>query len=711
MSDPLSLGETLGRFRIEEQIGRGGTGIVYRAVDPSLQRTVAIKLLAPYFADDAEMLARFHREATAAANLKHANIAMVYEFGERAGQPYIVYEWIEGQTLTNVLQAEPRLPSVRVLRLFDQLAAALDYAHARGVIHRDLKPSNIIVGNDDHATIVDFGLAWVAAAPAITASGTFFGTPRYTSPEQIAGQPADGRSDLYSLAIVVYEMLAGCPPFTGEETPALLHKHLYEPPPPITELNPALPAAVETALNQALAKNPTERFADAASFGAALHAAVSPRIAATRARPARKWLPAAIAFLVACVCLVAAAGAFSVMPFLQTALLITPTPVAASTALLVPTPTLAVSPTLAATIPITAPLDGSSWAMSEGDPAHTGNFSPELAPLKTSPRWTHDPQSKGGTGLVIYSGYVVFGVDGGKVRALDWATGQVEWETSLGANVIGAPALYADDSIQLVFIATEDRELHALNLDDGKLVWRKTGAELRGVVVSALTIGDDGALYAATDTGWLHSLQVDSGKANWSLDLSKTDRFLTAPATTNVAIFVASANSAVYALDPTTHDRVWKAQVVGTPSTAPTIIESVGMFSIGTEQGQTQAFSMVSGKLMWTKPTDGKIVGIGNDGSNVYAASANGSVYAFKATNGEVAWTFKADSAISAAPVNDGKRVIVGTLAGQVHFVDPATGQEDVSLRLKVGAPITYALAPAGGWLFVRASQIYGFGP
>ena len=141
------------------------------------------------------------------------HIATVYEFGEHEGQPYIVFEWIEGQTLKDLLVTEGRLPLERALRLFDQCAGALDYAHQRGVIYRDIKPANIIIGIGDHTTIVDFGLAWLAAVPAITVSGSIFGTPRYMSPEQIQGERVDGRADLYSLAVVLYEMLTGQPPF------------------------------------------------------------------------------------------------------------------------------------------------------------------------------------------------------------------------------------------------------------------------------------------------------------------------------------------------------------------------------------------------------------------------------------------------------------------------------------------------------------------
>ncbi len=302
-----SPGTSIGRYEIEALVGQGGMGVVYRALDPALDRRVALKLLAAHLLGNPQAMARFRREATAVANLKHPNIATVFEFGEHQGQPFIAAEWIEGQTLTQLLTLQGPLPLTRALLLFDQLASALDYAHAYGVIHRDIKPSNIIVRADDHPTIVDFGLAWADTASSITATGSIFGTPHYMAPEQIEGKKVDGRADLYALACVLYEMLAGRPPFDDKSTPAILHKQLYEPPPPIRELNPRLPARVETVLAKALSKKPEDRFADAQSFGAALRAAAS----SSSVRPRRVFAALGL-FTCLCLCLsTALAGALA----------------------------------------------------------------------------------------------------------------------------------------------------------------------------------------------------------------------------------------------------------------------------------------------------------------------------------------------------------------------------------------------------------------
>ncbi len=194
---------------------------VFRATDPALKRNVALKLLSPALIGNADALTRFQREATAVASLKHQHIALAYDFGEHETQPYIAFEWIDGSDLRDVIKQGGRLPIELASRLFNQIADALSYAHERGVIHRDIKPANIIISKEDNATLVDFGLAWMSDLPSLTSTGMVFGTPLYMAPEQIEGKPVDQRTDVYSVAFVLYEMLTGQPPFAESTTPAL----------------------------------------------------------------------------------------------------------------------------------------------------------------------------------------------------------------------------------------------------------------------------------------------------------------------------------------------------------------------------------------------------------------------------------------------------------------------------------------------------------
>ncbi|MCP5095077.1 MAG: protein kinase, partial [Chloroflexi bacterium] len=246
-------------------------GVVYRAFDPQRQQTVALKLLAPHLAHDEKALARFQREASSVANLQHPHIAVFYELGAHEERPFIVMEWVAGRTLKTALVEDGSISILRCQKMLKQLADALDHAHANGVVHRDLKPANIMVGADDRVTIVDFGVAWLEASPTITATGIILGTPLYMSPEQIKGQAMNGRSDQYSLAIIVYEMLTGQPPFNVTSTPALYQQHLFEPPIPLSQHNRAFPKSLEFALNKALAKAPSGRFETVADFSDAMH--------------------------------------------------------------------------------------------------------------------------------------------------------------------------------------------------------------------------------------------------------------------------------------------------------------------------------------------------------------------------------------------------------------------------------------------------------
>ena len=269
------VGTQLGKYEIRAEIGRGGMGAVYKGYDPTLDRYVAVNVLAPHLVWDKESVQRFVREARAAARLKHAGIVTIYDVGQEASWYYFVMEYLEGETLTEVIQQRGQLPPDEVVRVLRPLADALDYAHHRGLVHRDIKPGNVIVSPEGLVTLTDFGIARAAQETRLTATGTIVGTPEYMSPEQVRGLTADARSDQYSLAVVAYEMLAGRVPFEADSTLALLHMVAYEPPPSIREARPELPMEVEAVLTKALAKEPGDRYATAVAFADALGRALA----------------------------------------------------------------------------------------------------------------------------------------------------------------------------------------------------------------------------------------------------------------------------------------------------------------------------------------------------------------------------------------------------------------------------------------------------
>jgi serine/threonine protein kinase len=264
-------GQWLGKYQIVGEIGRGGMATVYKAFDPGLQRHVALKVLSVRLSSDDQIMRRFEREATTAANLKHANIVIIHDVGNADGFQFLVMELLEGRTLREEIRAVGALPLTRVVPIAAQVAGALDYAHQHGLIHRDVKPSNIILGANDHATLTDFGLVRAMSGSRLTEVGSALGTLDYMPPEQLSGEEVDWRSDVYSLGVVVYESLTARMPFSADTPYTLMRQVMYEPPPPLSRIMPQLSRSVDRVVAQALAKAPGDRFRTAGEFASALY--------------------------------------------------------------------------------------------------------------------------------------------------------------------------------------------------------------------------------------------------------------------------------------------------------------------------------------------------------------------------------------------------------------------------------------------------------
>lgn len=277
------------QYRIEDEIGRGGMSVVYRARDLRLNRLVAVKVLPPELAYDAAVGSRFTREAQTSAQLSHPHIAPIYDVGERNGIAYFVMALIAGPSVATLLEQHPLRPVDEVRRILAEVADALSYAHLRGVIHRDIKADNILLDAESgRAIVTDFGIARaVDGGTRLTQTGSAVGTPTYMSPEQATGErEIDGRSDIYSLGVLGYQMLAGRVPFTAANPMALLLKHVSERPRPVAELRPEAPAGLCMAIDRALAKRPDDRWPTAASLRDALLTAELPApVPAWRAEP------------------------------------------------------------------------------------------------------------------------------------------------------------------------------------------------------------------------------------------------------------------------------------------------------------------------------------------------------------------------------------------------------------------------------------------
>ena len=294
------IGTTLGNYRIVDKIGEGGMGVVYKAVDVSLDRPVAVKALNSEYSHDPELLERFRAEGRAQANLSHPNIATLYTLVVQDGQAWMVMEYVEGESIEQMIGRRGLLPPDVAVPLFKQALLGIGYAHRSGIIHRDIKPTNLMVNRQGIVKVMDFGIAKVSGSHGLTRTGTRMGTLLYMSPEQVMAKPVDIRSDIYSLGVTLYEMLTASVPFGGDSDFQILSAHVNTPAPPPSRFYPYIPAHVEAAVLKALEKSPDARFQTVEEFGAALEgssAAVSTAASAgaTRIEPVRTARPVPVA--------------------------------------------------------------------------------------------------------------------------------------------------------------------------------------------------------------------------------------------------------------------------------------------------------------------------------------------------------------------------------------------------------------------------------
>ncbi|HUJ85763.1 MAG TPA: serine/threonine-protein kinase [Burkholderiales bacterium] len=285
MDEPLP--ERIGRFRVLGELGRGAMGVVYRAEDPMLNRTVAIKtiLMSSDPALRTEYEARFRQEAKAAGGLNHPNLITIYDVGREEDMAYMAMELLEGVELRDMMKSG-RLELPFVLEILAQVADGLAFAHERGVVHRDVKPGNIMVVGGRRAKVMDFGVARMHASDIQTQVGAVLGSPKYMSPEQVAGSPIDGRSDVFSLGVILYELAAGAPPFAAPDVAQYMLQIAGATPTPPSVLNPELPQMLDLIVARALEKDPARRYQSAADFAADLRACLGQPGVAARAAPA-----------------------------------------------------------------------------------------------------------------------------------------------------------------------------------------------------------------------------------------------------------------------------------------------------------------------------------------------------------------------------------------------------------------------------------------
>ena len=269
--------DRIGRYQIVGELGRGAMGVVYHAIDPNIGRPVAIKTI--HFGggrtpeEQDRLRERLFREARSAGILSHPGIVTIYDVEQQGDLAYIAMEFVDGPTLDQVLSEAHPIPPERMFSILGQTAVALDYAHQKGIVHRDIKPANIMIARDGTAKITDFGIAKITASDQLTMTGNIVGTPHYMSPEQVQGQPVDGRSDQFSLAVIAFEILTGEKPYSGEHLTTVVYKIVAEEPAAPRRLNPTLGSAIESVLRRSLSKKPDARYPTCQEFAGALEKA------------------------------------------------------------------------------------------------------------------------------------------------------------------------------------------------------------------------------------------------------------------------------------------------------------------------------------------------------------------------------------------------------------------------------------------------------
>jgi serine/threonine-protein kinase len=634
------------RYEIGGELGRGGMGIVYRAYEPALDRTIALKILAPELAHQPGFAARLRREAISAARLRHPNIALLYEFGQTDETTFLAMEYIPGGSLRELL-ATGLLSTERALNILEQIGQALDYAHAMGIVHRDIKPSNILVGPHDHAVLIDFGLAEMAESSLLTSDGAVLGTPHYMAPEQADGRGASRQSDQYGLAAVAYEMLTGVPPFHGRGATAVVYAHVHEPPPPPNERRPALPAAVNAVLLRALSKAPDERYPSLAAFVGDLRAALAVPVVLHRPRDKRPWL-------------IGLAGGAAVLAVAAMLLLARPS--------------------------------------EDRPPIHTNSTPRTGVPLPQQVVWKYVSRPAGGAAPAFEGETVVVDTLDGAVVALRATTGEVRWRRTRGGTretIFGAPGVGSG----IVFAGSIDEEVFGFSLESGGLIWH---TPVRGSVQQAPTLDHD-RLIVTTAKGYIYVLQARSGQIIWGRPL---ETGLQRPTSGHGQIFV-GASRLLTALDASSGTTTWEFEAASTITTRPVLIGASVV--VGTERGLLYALRAADGQLLWRAQINGALSAApATSPGAIFVVDRAGGLTALSPDGKHVFWQFNAGAAINATPLLADGKLLFGASNGALFALDAENGR--LLARMQLGGSVDTTPALGAGLIYVRADQVYALG-
>lgn len=654
------MSERIGRYLVLGERAQGGMGTVLQAQDERLGRTVAIKVLSCERVDDAA-LRGFQQEARMAARLKHPNIAALYELGEDADKPYLAMEWVEGESLQARLERGP-LSLELSLDLMEGILSALDYAHTKGVVHRDIKPANLMLTGERQVTLVDFGLATMLTEPQASTTGPLFGTPLYMPPEIAAGETVDGRADLYSAALVLFEMLVGKPAFGTGTVMQIISQQLNAPRPVLSEHAPHLPEALDAVLLKALDRDPNARYASGKQLLQALREASG--LEAKKSPPSSR--AAAAVVLLA---LLLGMGYLATRPRAG--------PEGKAPASPSPRPVASAHP---------SPTPAASWSL--GDADAEGTFTiyeiPTQAPL---PAWRH--QGVAPKYLVEAEGVLLASGTAG-LEALDATTGKGLWKSPLG----GQPFLSPRHDPERVLLK-QKTGWSAFDAETGKELWKNGGPAVGGV------LSDADVLYSISGSR-LTALQASDGAVLWTV-VTKHPLLPIAPVVGSSSVFVATEGPRIEAYDETSHQKVWQVE----PDTRPTSLcfSQQGALLVGCEDGTVMSYAMVTRQDQWEMDSYlSAVIGTATMPDLVVATCRNGEVACFD-KEGYLDWQIRLDETPVSPAQTDGDTVLVAQVGGRGEVLCLSAETSKRVWSLLAGSELQGAPLCVDGWLFLGVAD------
>jgi outer membrane protein assembly factor BamB/predicted Ser/Thr protein kinase len=676
------------RWQIVSKIADGGMGSVYRARDLRRKRDVAVKILPPSLSRDTKLIRRFKNEAAVMASLDHPNIIRVLGSGRTYDTFYIAMELLPGRDLAKIIAERAPLSVRQTFQIAVRVAEGLAYAHKKGILHRDIKPSNIIVDSKGRAVITDFGIAKMIGGSGLTTTGTALGTPEYMSVEQVKGERLDKRTDVYSLGLVVYEMLTGRSPFRMGSSVASISKILSEPAPPVGRIRRRLPGWAADIVNKAVARNRADRYKSAEEFlrdvraglrkGPSVMRALKKIFGKTKKTTVPRKIPKKEKR-------VTGFAAWLKKVFRACCLLVILTIVGLIAWMFwvmrdgrneepgeKRTPHAPVVLTPEAVMPLPP---GGYVPVYRGAPAGTGVYEGTVPGDLPALLWKSDPVGAPFSTPAVSGGRVYAGGGDGYLYCMDAATGTVWWRSRAGSPVYSSPAV-ADG---IVCFGSFGGKLVSAEAETGAEIWRYAA----GGEIGSSPVIVDGMVYCGSYDGAVFSLDAATGKEKWRGSVEGSVHGTVAVA--EGIVYVASGGGILSALDAATGRERWRLSGEGAITSSPAV--RLDRVYFGRWDRFVYAASVRDGAILWRFETGGQVLSSpAVTGETVFVGSDDGGLYALSTADGTLIWRFVSGGAVVSSPVVVGNAVLFGSDDGNLYVLDAKSGRE--LWRYTAGSPV-----------------------